>query len=101
MEGDAVGAQLHVQPVSHFGVEGCHHLGQRFHHRHVEPAVMQLLGHFESDIATANHDGTTTLATFRPLHDFSHVGNVSHDEMIWALNARDGWLQGGCPRGKN
>ena len=62
---------------------------------------MQLLGHFESDIATANHDGATTLTMFRPLHDSFHVGDVSYDEMIWALNSGDVRLQGRCARGKN
>ena len=54
MQGHAIGAQFRVQPGSHFGVERRHHLGQRFDHRHIEPAVPQLFGHFEADVAAAN-----------------------------------------------
>ena len=101
MQGHAIGTQLRVQPGSHFRVEGCHHLGRCLRHRHVEPAVPQLLGHFESDVAATNHDGATTLAIFRPRHDFFHVGNVSHHEMIWAFDSGEGRFQWRCARGKN
>ena len=100
MQGNAIGLQLRLQPGSHFRVEGRHHLGQRFHHRHVEPAMPQLLGHFESDITAADYDGATTVAVLRPRHDAFHVRNVSHHEMIRAFNSGDGRPQGRCARGE-
>ena len=42
MQGHAISTQLRVQPGSHFGVEGCHHLWRALCHCHVEPAVPQL-----------------------------------------------------------
>ena len=100
MQGHAIGTQLRVQPGSHFRVEGCHHLGRFFRHRHVEPAVPQLLSHFESDVAAADYDGATTLAIVRPRHDFLHIGDASHHEMVRALDSGDGRFQWRCARGK-
>ena len=83
------------------GSKGVITWGGRLRHRHVEAAMPQLLGHFESDVTAAHHDGAATLAILRPRHDAFHVGDVAHHEMVRALDAGDGRPQRRCARGKN
>lgn len=77
-----------VKPRGHFRIERRHHLWQRFDDGNAQSAVaLQLLGHFETDVAAANHDRAAGATIFGPIHNALNVGDVADCEMASALNA--------------
>ena len=80
-----------MKPRGHFRIERRHHLRQRFHDGDAQTAVLQLLGHFQTDVAATHHDRAASLAILDPGHDPLHVRNVADGEMARTVNAEDRW----------
>ena len=70
--------------AGHLRVERRHHLRQGFDDGDLKIAPLELLGHFEPNIAAAHNHRPTSLAVLRPRHDLFHVGNVAHGKMVRA-----------------
>ena len=63
--------------------------------------MLELFGHFEADVAAADHDGAAGFAILDPCHDLFHVGNVAHGKMARTVNAGNRRFERRRAGGKN